>query len=912
MTLATGSRLGPYEILSALGAGGMGEVYRARDTTLGRDVALKFLPGEFTHDPERVARFRREAQVLASLNHPHIGGIYGLEEANGLTALVLELVEGPTLADRIAQGAVPLDEALPIAKQIAEALESAHEHGIIHRDLKPANIKVRDDGTVKVLDFGLAKAMEPAGATSAGMSMFPAITTPAMTQAGMILGTAAYMSPEQARGRAVDKRSDVWAFGCVFFEMLSGRCAFDGEDVTDTIAAVVRSEPKWDALPPDVPEQIRLLLKRCLEKDRKVRISDVGVARFLMTETMPATAAAGVPAAPSAASPPRPLWKRAAPLSAAAVVAAIVGAAAWTLKPPPPATPLVVSRFSIPLGEGQSFSANSGLSVAISPDGSKLVYIANNQLYLRLLSELQATPIPGTQAERGTPSVLVFSPDGQSVAFFSGVNGVIQKIAVTGGAPITICPATTPPLGMSWNAGAIVFGQTSKGIVRVSESGGQPTVIASVKNGEVPYGPQVLPGGDWVLFTLASSATTDGWDKAQIVVQSLKTAERRTLITGGSDGRYLPTGHLVYALGGVLFAVPFDPRTLGVTGVAVSMVEGVKRSSTGTLGTTHLSISRTGSLVFVPGPISTSSGRTDLGLFARDGTVQPLKLPPARYEYPRLSPNGKQIVVGTDDGKDAGVWIYDVSGATSIRPLTVGGRNRVPIWSSDGERVAFQSDRDGDLAIFWQRADGTAPAERLTKPDNDTAHVPESWSPDGKTLLFSVAKASTYTVAALSLPEKKVIAVAGIESAQPPSAAFSPDGRWVAYSVATPGAPVGSLNVQPFPATGVPYQIAKVGLHATWTRDGKELLYSPAPNQLVAVSVTTRPPFTFGNPVPFQARFVERGPLYERNNDITLAGQQLLGVAPVGQADPSGKSAMQQMQVVLNWFEELKAKVPTK
>ena len=769
---------------------------------------------------------------------------------------------------------------------------------------------MRPDGTVKVLDFGLAKAMEPVSGSSPRLSMSPTITTPAMTQAGMILGTAAYMAPEQAKGRPADKRSDVWAFGCVVLRDALGTRAFDGEDVTDTIAAVVRGEPDWNALPPDVPEQIRLLLRRCLEKDHNARISDVAVARFLLTETMPAPAAS-VPGGPFAA-PARPFWNRVLPVAAAAVVAgAIVAGAAWTLRPPPPAPP-VVSRFSISLGEGQNFTANNVPSVAISPDGSKLVYIANNQLYLRLLSELQARAIPGTLGTT-TPSSPTFSPDSQSVAFFTGFGDrSIKKIAVSGGAGFTICPATQPG-GISWDADGILFGQSGKGILRVSENGGQPTVIAEVKNGEVAYGPQLLPGGDWMLFTVATAATREGWDKAQIVVQSLKTAERKTLITGGSDGRYLPTGHIVYALGGVLFAVSFDPRALTVTGRPVPILEGVKRSNSGSSATTHLGISGTGSLVFVPGPASTSSGRFDLALFGRDGTVTKLKLPPAQYESPRLSPNGKQIAVGTDDGKDASVWIHDMSGAASIRRLTLAGRNRVPVWSPDGQHVAFQSDREGDLAIFWQRADGTAPAERLTTPDKDTAEVPESWSPDGKTLLFSVAKGSTYTVAALSFPNKTVSTLAGIESAQPPSLAFSPDGRWVAYSMEAPGAGVPSLNVQPFPLTGVPYQVARAGIHATWTPDGKELLYSPAAaGQEVAVSVTTRPSFTFGKPVPVLSSFLERGAAYERNDDITLDGQRLLGVVAADLADATGIPAAPQIQVVLNWFTELQQRVPTR
>ena len=924
LTLTPGTRLGVFELADLLGRGGMGEVYRATDTKLKRQVAIKVLPPAMVADRDRLARFQREAEVLASLNHPNIAAIYGLEESEGVTALVMELVEGDDLSDRIAKGAIPIDEALPIAKQIAEALEAAHEQGIIHRDLKPANIKVRSDGTVKVLDFGLAKAIEPTAGSSPSMSMAPTLTTPAMTQAGVILGTAAYMSPEQAKGRTVDKRSDVWAFGCVCFEMLTGTRAFEGEDVADTLANVLKREPDWTTLPADVPDQIRLLLKRCLEKDHRARLSGVGVARFLLTETMP------TPAQPAAATPPsaavtRPLWGRALPVAGAAVVASVIASAAtWTLKPMPLTPPSPVTRFALTLGEGQQFTTTNGQSLAVSPDGTRLAYVANQQLYLRSLSDPEARPIPGTQQQTATPLMGAFSPDGQSLAFYSPVDRTIKKIAVSGGTAVTICPADSPLLGMTWDPSGIVFGQGTKGILRVSTNGGQPAVVASVKRGEVAANPQVLPGGDWVLFTVATT-TTRVWDKAQIVVQSLKTAERKTLITGGSDARYVPTGHLVYVVGGVAFAVPFDLQHLAVTGGPVPIVEGVKRSLTGNYANTHLAISSTGLLVYVPGPALTTSGQSDLALIERTGTVQPLKLPAALYEYPRLSPDGKRIAVGSDDGKEAIVWIADVSGATSIRRLTLGGRNRVPVWSADGESVAFQSDREGDLAIWSQRADGTTPAERLTKPDKDSAHVPESWSPDGKTLLFSVATGTSYALAALSLPAKTVTLVKGMESAFPPSATFSRDGRWVAYSVAAPGAGAGALFVQPFPTTGSTYQISKGnGIHPTWAPDGKELFYSPAvavgsiggiagAGQLVGVSVTTQPTFTFGNEVRVPANVGERGPTFERNNDITRDGKQFIGVVAAAQfATASGASAAPQIQVVEHWFEELKARVPTK
>jgi serine/threonine-protein kinase len=764
-----------------------------------------------------------------------------------------------------------------------------------------------------VLDFGLAKAMDPVG-SAPNMSPAPTITTPAMTQAGMILGTAAYMSPEQAKGRAADKRSDIWAFGCVLFEMLTGKRAFEGEDVSDTLAAVLRGAPDWDALPATTPAPIGNLLRGCLQKDRKERVPDIAVARLEIKEAL-AMPGGGAPGAAAPATRPRPLWKRAIPVVVTAVVAsALVGAAAWTVRPPAPSLP--VTRFAFTLGEGQQFTSAGGQRLAVSPDGTLLVYVANNQLYLRSMSDLEARPIPGTQQAPSSPYISVFSPDSRSIAFYAQSDHTFRKIAVSGGAAVTICPADIPT-GVSWNSDGIAFGQGSKGIMRVSASGGRPEVLASVKNGELAYGPQVLPGGEWVLFTIATAATAEAWAKAQIVVQSLKSSERKTLVSGGSDGRYVPTGHLVYALGGVLFAVPFDLRHLAVTGGPVPIVEGVSRSATGYSGVAHFSVSNTGSLVYTLGPVSTSSGQSDLALFDRNGTLQPFKLPPGRYEYPRLSPDGKRIAFGSDDGKEAVVWIYDLSGVTQMRKLTLGNRNRFPVWSAEGEHVAFQSDREGDLGIFWQRADGTAVAERLTKPDKDTAHVPESWSPDGKTLLFSVAKGSSYAVAALSLPDKKVTPFGGVQSLYPPAAAFSPDGKWVAYSARESGGAAGSgasLFVQPFPATGAMYPISNIGIHAMWAPDGKELFYGPGAGQFVAVSVTTRPTFTFGNPVPVPrpSTFVEGGPGFERNNDITLDGKRFLGVVAAGQSSTSGAPAAPQIQVVLNWFEELKARVPTK
>jgi serine/threonine-protein kinase len=927
MALSPGTRVGPYEVIAAIGAGGMGEVYRARDRKLGREVALKVLPALFAGDHDRLARFQREAEVLAALNHPHIAHIHGLEESDGVRALVLELVEGPTLADRIAEGPIAFDEASPVARQIAEALEAAHEQGIIHRDLKPANIKLRPDGTVKVLDFGLAKALEGTGAGQAGSPgeggrlNSPTITSPAlMTAAGVILGTAAYMSPEQAKGREADRRSDIWAFGCVLYEMLTGRRAFDGEDVADTLALVLKGEPDWTAIPASTPRVVRTLVRRCLERDPRRRVADISTARFVFDEPVSAetaepgkdTAYVQAQVAAAVADARRRLLRhRVLPAAAALLVAAIgAGVAAWRLRasPPPPA----VAQFSWTLPEGQAFAVPARGIVALSNDGAQLAYVASNRLFLRAFSDLEARPIPGS--DLGTPiNSPVFSPDNRWLAFHHPADGTIKRVSVAGGAPVTVC-AVDLPFGMTWDPSGVLVGQGDKGIVRCTASGGAAEQLATVKDGEIAFGPQLLPGARALLFTVARTA--DGptlWEKPQVVVQSLGTGERTTIVAEGSDARYLPTGHVVYAVSGVVFAVPFNPARQTVMGDAVPVIEGVRRGRSS--GVAHFATSGTGTLAYIPGGVRTSYLGQVLALGDRAGATTRLPVAPGAYEHVRVSRDGKQLAVGTNDGKEAIVWVYELGGSRAMQRLTLEGRNRYPIWSPDGQHVAFQSDREGDLAIFSQRADGTGAAERLTKPEPGEAHVPESWSPDARHIAFCVVKDGRFSLWTLSLEARKAMPYAGIQSEEPPNAVFSPDGRWIAFSRGPRGgasSPNRGVFVQPFPAASAIYQIPKQGLdfHPVWTAGGNEIVWIPsvASGRLAAVTLTTRPNVTFGTPVTFPATVSFSRPSGSVRVYDILPDGRFVGLVPG--SDVAQQDLVSELRVVLNWFEELKHRVP--
>jgi hypothetical protein len=921
MALEPGTRLGTYEIGAALGAGGMGEVYRARDTRLQRDVALKILPDAFASDPERLARFEREAQILASLNHPHIAAIYGLDEfriggsAQPIRTLVLELIEGETLADRIGRGRLPFDEVVPIALQIAEALEAAHEQGIVHRDLKPANIKVRPDGTVKVLDFGLAKAMAPVAAMSPGVSMSPTITTPAMTQMGVMMGTAAYMSPEQAKGREADKRSDVWAFGAVLYEMLTGRRAFDGEDMSDTLASVLKSDPDWVHLSADVPPAVRTLIRKCLSKDRRQRVSDISAAKFILSELGSVGASAAADGARPIAAARASRWPLLV-MAVALIVSILIGVGVWARRPTVVAP--VVAQFTIPLPEGQSFTGVGRQVVAISPDGTKVVYQANSRLYLRSLGDLEPHVIPGSENDGGLLNP-IFAPDGQSIAYFAqsrdgSAPNVLRRIPITGGTPSTMASLTVP-FGASWGSEGVLVGQGRGGIVLVSPTNKAPARVVSVAPDEWAHGPQMLPGGQTVLFTLAKGSGDDRWENAQVVAQSLADGTRRVLIEG-ADARYLPSGHLVYAAAGTVFVVSFDAASLTVTGTPVPAIVGVRRATGLPTGTSQFAVSTTGTLVYVPGPASASA--TTRSLLIGNGDHEPvsLKIPPGGYTHPRAARDGKTIAIGRSDGSASDIWTYDLSGTTEIRRLTFDGKSRFPVWSSDSRRVTFQSARDGDRGIFWQVADGSGTAERLTTAAADEEHVPESWSRDGKTLLFSVVKGATHALWVFTPEGRKTAPFGRLESSASLSATFSPDGRWVAYSSTQPGGGLISANrgiyVEPFPPTGEKHQVPEVAIdfHPVWSPDGKNIFFVPmAARPTMAVPIATQPSVTFGAAVDLPK--VPRPGLLAtdmRGYDVLPDGR-FISLTPLSGdvANPSNA----EVRVVLNWFEELKRLAPT-
>ena len=912
----SGHRLGAYEVGPSIGVGGMGEVYRARDSKLNRDVAIKVLLPAVADDSERLARFRREAQTLASLNHPGIAQIHGLEDNASGPFLVMELVNGPTLADRIAAGPIPADEAIAIARQIVDSLEAAHERGIIHRDLKPANIKVCDDGTVKILDFGLAKALDPQS-TSGTLADSPTITSPAMTQAGVILGTAAYMSPEQAKGRAVDKRTEVWAFGCVLYEMLTGRRAFAGEDVTDTIAAIVRGEPEWSALPADTPPQIRLLLRRSLEKDRKARIPDIGVARFLLNETFPA---------PSVAAPAAPRSRRATVMAAIVglAIGAIVIAMMWLIWSPQPQPATPVRFVFTPPAAQPIVIQGTDRDLAITPDGSFIVYRsgASAQLQLSLsirgVNELEPRLLPGTNNGR-FPFI---SADGRWVGFQAGQE--IRKVSITGGQAEVICRILAMR-GASWGDDDFIIFAAPNGLQRVSAAGGEPSPLTRIDRDkpEAHLLPHVLPGSKWVVFTVHPGSD---YLASRLEALEIATGRRKVIVPAGHDAMYVNSGHLVYGLTNAasdaatrfqasLRAVRFDPVRAEVIGESLPLVEQIRVGASPTL---NYSVSRRGDLIYVPGTAPVTPIERTLTWVNRKGQETAIAAEPRAYAMARISPDGARVALDVRD-QMMDIWIWDLNRQTLSSLNRHPSQDLSPIWTPDSKRVIWTSTRGGgNPNLYWQSADGSGEPERLTVHSNN--QFPTSSTPDGAFVTLFGASATTANGTdlfrlAMKDPARKVeplLAAAGMDF----GGEVSPDGRWLAYHSNNSGE--FQVYVRPYPNVQESReQVSRAGgSRPAWSRDGRELFYLDGENLLTSVAV----------PAVVGARFTS-GPPIKILNKKYHAGASLLGldlraydVAPDAQRflmikEPESAPGTQpavNMVVVLNWVEELKARLPAR
>ncbi len=925
MALAAGTRFGPYEIAEQIGLGGMGEVYRAVDTSLGRSVAIKVLPEEFAQDAERLARFEREARSLAALNHPNIATIHGFEETeppagpahSSVRALVMELVDGPTLADRIADGPIALDEALAIAKQIAEALEAAHEQGIIHRDLKPSNIKVRPDGTVKVLDFGLAKVLapEPTSAAARQISQSPTITSPlAVTGAGVLLGTAAYMSPEQARGKPADKRSDIWAFGNVVYEMLTGRRAFDAGEVSDTLAWILTKEPDWSAVPAAVPASIRTLLRRCLTKDRRRRLDSAADARLEIDDAVDALARGASPDVAGAGRPQSrwPLWIAAAGVT----LAAMALLSAWMLTRPVAVSPAAVSRFAITLPPAQPIALSfNDRDLALSADGTRLAYTAGDraQLMLRAFDQLDAQPIAGVVNARAP----FLSPDGGWIGYFDRLDegpttgpvvqhGALKKVPSGGGPSIGIAQVTGASRGASWGSDdAIVFAtsDTSTGLLRVRGDGGDVEVLTRPAEGELDhYFPSVLPDARGVLFTVAHADRVD----REVAVLDARTGERRTLIASGSQAVYVDTGHLIYEDGAALWAISFDLASLRVHGGPVLMVEQVL-----TLAAAAFTTSSDGSLVYVP--LRRSSSRS-LVWVARDGREDPIAAPPRAYTRARLSPDEKRVALQISEGGHH-IWTWDIERQTWTR-LTFGPDSHGPIWSPDGRHVLYSSKREGPAFanLFRRLADGTGPEERLTT--SDLGQRVNAVTPDGSRLIFEqLTPPAGYDFMSLSLTggskEEPLLQTSFDER----DAVISPDGRWMAYESNQTGQ--AQIYVRPFPnVADALYQITSAGGRTPiWSPSGRELFFVNRSSMMV--TPVQLQPFSAGTPgrlfdapsMVLDGRFAGVGTV--RTYDIARDGKRFLMIKEHG-GSTEGDAPPASMIVVQNWREELKRLVPTR
>jgi eukaryotic-like serine/threonine-protein kinase len=815
MALAPGTRLGPYEIGARIGVGGMGEVYRAIDTNLKRAVAIKVLPEAVAADVDRLARFQREAEVLASLNHPNIAQIHGLEKSAGVTGLVMELIEGPTLADRIAEGPIAIDEALPLAKQIAEALEAAHEHGIIHRDLKPANIKVRLDGTVKVLDFGLAKAMEGPTAGSVSPSMSPTVTTPAMTRAGMILGTAAYMAPEQARGNTVDRRADIWAFGCVLYEMLTGHRAFAATSAVEVISDVLKTDPEWAALPAGAPTIVRSLLRRCLQKDPSRRLRDAADARFQIEEALSDSGDAAPGRTTAFSARPRRTWWVAVVIIASAAAVAL---SLWSSRRPAPDPEEV--RFEI-----HAPPTTEPTSIALSPDGKMLVFVATtnrqSRLWARRLNAVSARPLEGTENAR----LPFWSPDSRSVGF--AADAQLKRVDIESGAVRVL--ASGGALGGAWNRdGTILFDRApGPSLFRVSAEGGEPRAVTQpTPEANDHWSPQFLP--DHSHYLIYATGTVPG-----IYGGVLGAPEPPRRIVDAQAASYVSSGHLLFVRGGTLFAQVFDPVRLALAGSPVAVAEQIVTSGV-TGATAALSVSAAGPFAYRTGP---STSRHHFVWFDRSGA--PLEtIPGSDFGdgfNSSLSPDASRLAISSFVEGTTDIWLLDMKRGVSTRLTTDPAFDLGAVWSPDGRRIAFSSNRRGpsEFALYMRATDGTGNDELLVPEELG----PDDWSPDGRFILYRIAGLKGNTdIMALPLEGDRTPVPVVATPFNEGQAQFSPDGQWIAFQSNASGRP--EIYVQPFRRPGQKVRIStEGGIQARWRGDGKELFYLAPDQRLMAVPI---------------------------------------------------------------------------
>jgi eukaryotic-like serine/threonine-protein kinase len=879
-----GKTLGHYQISAQLGKGGMGEVYQAKDQVLGRDVAIKVLPEEFARDADRVARFQREAKLLASLNHPNIATIHGLEEAGGTRFLVMELVEGETLADQIKRGPIPVEESLKLALQIAEALEAAHDKGVIHRDLKPANIKITPDGKVKVLDFGLAKAF--AGEQEQlNLSNSPTLSN-AATQQGVIIGTAAYMAPEQAKGKTVDRRADIWAFGSVLFEMLTGRVAFRGEDVSEILASVIKGDVKLDLLPANLHSRVHEVIIRCLQRDLNKRYQDIRDARYEIEQAL--ADPGGVLVQQPEKAENRMNLARILPWVMAALGIAIAGVVLWIWRTPEPRQ---VVRFYYELPKNQEFSNFMDRNLAVSPDGKYLVYGTGAGLYRRSIDDLDAKIIPGTE---GSPQQPFFSPDGNWIGYWSGTDNKIKKVTM-GSTPVTLCNAEGFS-GGSWSEdNMIVYSDRVRGLMRVSANGGTPEVLAKADQKPLRF-PQILPGGKSVL--LASGELVEN-----IAVLSLKSGKIKELFLGDAP-QFLRSGHIVYLDGEArLSAIPFDPAKLEVSGGAVPIVEGM----VGLGGSTQYAISESGTLAYVPelGNTAEAEQRT-LVWVDRNGKEEPISAPPNAYWDPAISPDGTKIALGIGSIGNNNIWVWDLLRKT-LTKLTFDSGGADPYWTPDGKRIVFMTPRSGRYGICWKSADGIGKEEFFSSP-TDRLIFPSSWGNKGKNLIAEEISGTSNIIMLSAEGDRKRIPLLE-EKYNEYHPVISPDGRWMAYTSNESGRD--EIYVRPFPEVNAGrWQVsANSGNTPLWSPNGRELFYCTG-NTVMAAAVKTDSIFSVEAP-----KILFSGTHFTAGNfthwDISRDGKRFLMIKGPTLMTPTGGYG-QRINIVLNWFEELKQRVPTK